>query len=166
MILLQDNYLEEYECDELLNIFSQNKDKSQFYHINSTNILKVFGIKNIIIEKVKEKVVSTCKSLTNSNIYLDNYELVEWPEGSYHPPHYDYPTDIFSSVIYLNDNFSGGETYFSDSKIITPKKGSCLIFSNSKYRHSVNKINSGTRYTFSFWFSRINKLNMEGQSDW
>jgi hypothetical protein len=157
MILFQENFVEDNECDKLINLFIKNKFYTEFYPINSTNILKGSKIKDDILEKIKEKVVSNCSSLTNSKIYLDNYELVEWPTGSYHPPHYDLPTDIFSSVIYLNDNFDGGETYFSESKIIKPQKRCCLTFSNSKYRHSVNKINTGTRYTFSFWFSRISQ---------
>lgn len=157
MILLQENFITDLECKKLIDLFKRNKSNTEFYSINNTNILKVSEIKSNIINNIKEKVVSNCSSLTNSKIYLDNYELVEWPTGSHHPPHYDLPTDIFSSVIYLNDNFDGGETYFSESKIIKPKKGSCLTFSNSKYRHSVNKINTGTRYTFSFWFSRISK---------
>lgn len=157
MILLQENFIQESECDELINLFIYNKSSSEFYNINSTNTLKVCKIENELIQSIRDRVIKNCKALTNSKIYLDNYEIVEWPEGSYHPPHYDLPTDIFSSIIYLNDDFTGGETYFSESKIVKPLKGSCLTFSNSKYRHSVNKINSGTRYTFSFWFSRIDK---------
>ncbi len=157
MILLQENFISDLECKKLIDLFKKNKSNTEFYSINNTNTLKVSKIKSTIVNNIKEKVVSNCSSLTNSKIYLDNYELVEWPTGSYHPPHYDLPTDIFSSIIYLNDNFEGGETYFSESKIIKPTKGACLTFSNSKYRHSVNKINTGTRYTFSFWFSRISK---------
>jgi hypothetical protein len=154
MILFQENFIEEYECDCIVDIFKENRNKSSVYKLNNTNTLKINLIKSSLLDSIKNKVIDYCKSLTNCKIFLDNCEIVEWPKNSYHPPHYDSINDIFSSIIYLNDNFEGGETYFSDSKIIKPKKGSCLTFSNSKYRHSVNKINTGTRYTLSFWFTR------------
>ena len=34
-------------------------------------------------------------------------------------------------LVYLNDNFTGGETEFVDGKMIHPKTGSVLIFSKS-----------------------------------
>ena len=156
MIVIEENFITDIQCDQLISFFNENRDKISHYSVNSTNTLKVKLIETSLISSIKDNIISHCLSLTNSKVYLDNYEIVEWPKDSYHPPHYDLPTDIFSSLIYLNENFVGGETYFSDSKIIKPKKGTCLTFSNSKYRHSVNKINIGTRYTFSFLFSRIN----------
>jgi hypothetical protein len=154
MILFQENFIAKDDCDYVIDIFNKNKNKSIVYEVNSTNILKVNLIESFLLNSIRSKVVNYCESLTNCKIFLNNCEIVEWPKNSHHPPHYDSINDIFSSIIYLNDNFEGGETYFSDSKIIKPKKGSCLTFSNSKYRHSVNKINTGTRYTLSCWFTR------------
>jgi hypothetical protein len=156
MILFQENFISIIDCDNIIDIFKKNKHNTSFYPLNYTNILKVNLIESLLLNSIKNKVTTHCESLTNSKIFLDNCEIVEWPTNSYHPSHYDSINDIFSCVIYLNDNFDGGETYFSDSKIIKPKKGSCLTFSNSKYKHSVNKINNGIRYTLSSWFTRTN----------
>jgi hypothetical protein len=52
----------------------------------------------------------------------------------------------FSFVIVLNDDFSGGGTYFVDTKKhISLEKGDCLVFSGQN-KHKGVKIQSGTRY--------------------
>ena len=52
-------------------------------------------------------------------------------------------------LIYLNDNFSGGETVFYDtfwkvSKVITPEKGKALLFDIDLW-HSGSEVISGTK---------------------
>ncbi len=59
-----------------------------------------------------------------------------------------------SSVIYYNDNYTGGEIVFPKQDIIlTPDPGSVLIFSSYEpYQHEVKPVISGYRYiTPSFW---------------
>ena len=52
----------------------------------------------------------------------------------------------FSFIIALNDDFSGGGTYFVDTKKhISLEKGDCLVFSGQN-KHKGVKIQSGTRY--------------------
>jgi len=47
-------------------------------------------------------------------------------------------------MIYLNDNFVGGETTFRNLKI-HPKKGSCLVFFHD-LEHEGTKLISGEKY--------------------
>lgn len=70
------------------------------------------------------------------------------------------PTDInhpvVSGVIYLNDNYEGGEIYFPNQDIkIKPSSGSMIIFPSTKpYIHHPMKINSGNKYMIPlFWYS-------------
>lgn len=51
---------------------------------------------------------------------------------------------FYTFLIYLNDDFIGGETTFGDI-IIEPKKGSLLIFLHS-ILHQGNEIKSGVKY--------------------
>ncbi len=63
----------------------------------------------------------------------------------------------YNSILYLNDNYDGGELVFPDYEIeIKPKVGDFICFpSNSKYLHRVNKILSGTRYTMANgWYGK------------
>lgn len=68
---------------------------------------------------------------------------------------------IFTSIIYLNDDYEGGELYFPQHNYfeIKPKLGTMLIFSGTiENMHGIKKILSGTRYTHvTFWSNDISK---------
>jgi len=60
----------------------------------------------------------------------------------------------YGSVMYLNQNFIGGEIYFPQYELeITPEAGMLIYFPSSRYYlHGVRKILQGIRYTSAhFW---------------
>jgi len=64
---------------------------------------------------------------------------------------------VISSVIYVNDDYTGGETFIATEHgtdyISTPKAGSMVCFlSNEKNQHGVNEITSGNRVTLPIWY--------------
>lgn len=58
-----------------------------------------------------------------------------------------------SSVIYLNDDYSGGELYFPDHNLsIKPEAGDYITWPGNRwYQHGVNEVKDGVRYTLSIW---------------
>jgi len=52
---------------------------------------------------------------------------------------------FYSFLIYLNDDFEGGETYFEQGTTIIPKMGNALLFHHS-LRHEGKTIVSGVKY--------------------
>ena len=78
--------------------------------------------------------------------HFDGVESVKTPNGN---PHRD-----ISSVLYLNDEFTGGAVSFSEQGItINPKPGMLILFSGGReFKHSVDIITSGIRYIIpQFW---------------
>ena len=67
------------------------------------------------------------------------------------------PYTDFASILYLNDDFEGGETYFEDGNICKPKTGTCVIFESMKHFHGVHPANvDGTgsdRMTAPIWYT-------------
>ena len=63
----------------------------------------------------------------------------------------------FSSVTFLNDDFTGGNFEYWDiisneSRLITPKYLDTVIFEGSRIPHRVQPVTEGVRYTLvSFW---------------
>ena len=93
-------------------------------------------------------------------LYTVSAVLSLWKEGSYAGKHIDshsgYEFVQFSSVLYLNDNYSGGELYFPNQDFLyKPKAGDIVTFPSggTEYSHSVKKITSGKRYTMAMWHS-------------
>jgi predicted 2-oxoglutarate/Fe(II)-dependent dioxygenase YbiX len=56
-------------------------------------------------------------------------------------------------VIYLNDDYEGGELIFPHRDVkIKPKAGTFIGFpGNRHYMHGVNEVIGSDRYTFSVW---------------
>ena len=87
----------------------------------------------------------------------DNFRLCRYQPGNYFKPHNDegYHPDIKrirtmkTCMIYLNNDFIGGDTifYFSDGNQVSlrPQVGMCLIF-NQKILHEGATVSSGLKY--------------------
>ena len=59
---------------------------------------------------------------------------------------------LISAVVYLNDDFEGGETEMPE-KIWKPKKGKALIFpSHWTFPHQARPVTKGTKYALVTWF--------------
>lgn len=54
-------------------------------------------------------------------------------------------SSFYTFMIYLNDDFKGGETIFENGISITPSKGTCLVFLHD-LEHEGAKVVSGTKY--------------------
>lgn len=102
-------------------------------------------------------------------MYPDTFQITRWSPGEGLEPHADNfdlknntmgiaPWRLYSSIIYLNNDFDGGQTYFEPLGIeIDPQPGNLLIFScGPEHLHGVKKINKGTRKTLSSFWSENN----------
>jgi Family of unknown function (DUF6065)/2OG-Fe(II) oxygenase superfamily len=98
-------------------------------------------------------------------IYADSAQLVCWPEGMHMRPHADNANPggephgmawrKFSSVLYLNGDYEGGELYLTAlNKIVRPKSGRLIAFTGGfHHEHAVLKIKGGNRYTMPAFFT-------------
>lgn len=70
----------------------------------------------------------------------------------------NYKTKHFSTMIYLNSDFEGGELYFPhyDNLHIKPEDNMMICFKgDSNHMHGVEKVTSGIRYTLSLFWTEI-----------
>ena len=82
---------------------------------------------NILVKDIVSRITEKCKKF-DDNIKLQNLEIVKWPFNSWLDYHIDTNplNDVFASILYLNDNFLGGQTAF-DTFEIEPRIGRLLI---------------------------------------
>jgi len=104
------------------------------------------------------------------NFVLNNYDnkfepftdtkthIARFESGKGMHEHFDAsrPNDI-ATLIYINDDYEGGEIYFPSYDIyIKPKSGDLITFpDNPDFIHGVKAITDGIRYTAPRWFTHI-----------
>ena len=122
---------------------------------------KVADIVADAIIRLKQTIMSEYK--LDKEVYHDTAQVIRWFPGMEQPPHADDMTNtehkgfehrVFGAIIYLNDNYSGGHTYYPQHGIeVTPKAGTLAIHpGDTDHIHGVTKIEGTTRYTIaSFW---------------
>ncbi|WP_394825533.1 hypothetical protein [Pendulispora albinea] len=110
-----------------------------------------------LLNRVKFHVMDAIREFFGVRfIYPQASQLVIWPEGSEQPEHVDtyFPDTSFSAILYLNENFEGGETFFIDpAHRILPQVGALLAFDGATLEHGVGRVTRGTRYTNAMWFT-------------
>ena len=96
---------------------------------------------------------------------------MRWFEGIEQQPHADkelndgspnpFPTYDLNSLIYYNDDFTGGELYFPQHGIeIAPKLGLAVMFVGDRnYLHGVRTVTSGERWTTPSFYTVVENLN-------
>ena len=93
---------------------------------------------------------------TISLLKYDETQRYEWHvDQSVHnagPEWVESGTRLISAVVYLNDDFEGGETQMPE-KIWKPRKGKALIFpSHWTFPHQARPVTKGTKYALVTWF--------------
>lgn len=92
----------------------------------------------------------------------ESINLLRYGKSGHLPAHQDQGVSsrVLSSVMYLNDNYEGGEIEFQNSKVkIKPEAGSIIFFpSNFLYVHEVYPIHDGFRYSMPHWYHNIKDM--------
>lgn len=161
MFYTKDNFLSKDECNHLINYFKNSSEK-HLYEVNNTVVVRLCRptTEDQWMDNLLQYIRTKCSAISDEEVVCDNIELVQWKPGTFMRPHKD-KEDICSAIIYLNDDFSGGETVvrLNDSKgqliTVEPKQGKMLAFSNGTdngYYHWVNTVKESCRYSLGFWF--------------
>lgn len=84
------------------------------------------------------------------------FQVVRYQAGDFYLAHRDTGPHnagrYFTVVLYLNDNFEGGGTYFPDANFtVLPKTGKALLFP-SDFLHQAERVLKGTKYAAVTWF--------------
>lgn len=164
------------QCQVLIDCFERNREAcaahdggeywdGRFIWQNSLPQHEVDAIR--IMQQVRFLALTLLYQAVRPNepLYSDTAQLVRWHEGIELQPHTDNmdpdgspnisPHRSFSSILYLNDEYEGGETYFPGHKVrIKPTPGALVLFgAGPEYVHGITRVTRGLRYTYAGWFT-------------
>ena len=150
-----DNFLDNDTCDKI--IFEINlKDFSIAHQFNQGRHNKEFFTEDYkIISLIKDDIEKLCVSKRKVKAYSFPFEFYRYDKDDYIDPHTDSSVILnndllsnYTALIYLNDNYFGGDTYFSEKKIrVRPKKGTLFLFKHHLV-HEAQKIIFGTKFIY------------------
>lgn len=152
----------EYAIKTSSNFDEYGNDKKEFLTnnkvFNNEFDLKIRDLMQSYAKKVYEYVVATYSN-TKFYPFKENLtHIAKFSDGDSMHEHFDLsrPNDI-ATLIYLNNNYEGGEIYFPEYNIyIKPSPGDLVTFpDNEYYIHGVKKVYNGDRYTMPRWFTRL-----------
>jgi len=149
------NFFDNEKCESLINFHKENFDnllsnELSNYH-DLTEVIQFFNLQNVDLSKQIAADITCHVRQINTKAFINYFQIVKWSNGSYQNEHLDFPEHILTSIIYLNDDYEGGETVVGD-KIIKPEKGKIITFQGNEIKHKVNQITKGVRYTVPVWY--------------
>ena len=112
--------------------------------------------KEISDDPIVKKAQAFIKKKLKLDLKLSSAQLQNWHINSYSHPHIH--TDLgrnatkHNSLIYLNNNFLGGEFVTKSGILIRPKKGMLTLFDGQRVYHGVKRVKQNDRKTIIFWW--------------
>lgn len=135
---------------------TEQEFKVHTYHEILSNDPEILNIIQEVAKRVYRFVLSEYTQQFEDFID-EKTHIAKFEEGNGMHDHYDSsrPLDI-ATLVYLNDEYEGGDIYFPKYKIsYKPKPGDLLCFpDNPNFIHGVKPIIKGTRFTLPRWFTR------------
>jgi len=180
-IKVVEDFISDEDCKTALDIINNlpvNFEATHSYPIhNHREYRGPYKNENEFGERMGEKMKDFAEKLYGLKLERDQRFLyIVHPKGTYIDPHTDildidnpdYENDTYESqlqrfpflwsghlsiLVYLNDEYDGGELYFPELDYgVRPKKGMIIMFpGNLHYVHGVSPITDGVRYTLSQW---------------
>lgn len=162
---LEDEYPSNYRSNDRVLVYNKNLAKSLWLriapHLQFKDVVRIHPL-DFGNEGVWRPVgLNAC------------FKFGRYRKGAFFSPHIDGPwipswdlASVYTVVIYLNDNFQGGQTellecpdFFSDShQDVNPVTGTALIFRHD-FLHSATPVISGTKYIIrtEIMFQRVDQ---------
>lgn len=113
---------------------------------------------DLVENSIRSNVTEYCNKYHIPELDFKIIEALKYEPNERYTTHYDNGSKhvaarITSCVIYLNDNYDGGEIEFNNFGIkVKPERNSMVLFpSNYPYAHTAHRVYSGTRYAINFF---------------
>lgn len=171
-----ENFLNESEINFLLNysknsqeLYNSHESSCEFWNKRCVYFHTIPNqeVKDLLFDvSLEMRDIINENSIITTKLYAEYPQFVKWDVGWELTPHCDNcepdgitpnatPWRSHGGVIYLNDDFEGGQIYYPKlGKEIQPKPGMMVIHpAGLEYMHGIKKVTEGIRHTISIFFT-------------
>jgi hypothetical protein len=174
-ILVLENSLSLQECSFLIGLYDRYSELACSRDYNDRPLLDYYTLREVANESASRLHIIAMRCKENVALYfgtpvlfIESFFVACLFPGDSHTPHADNerreegrwvpnhtPQRDYTGLVYLNDDFTGGELVFpSLGIVIAPRPGLLVGFpSNHEFVHAVPKVLSGKRYSLPVWFT-------------
>jgi hypothetical protein len=173
----REQFLPAADCTMLIACFERNRERlfqnpqgDPFWdhrYLWITSLPEYEAEAKRIMQDARRRIIVELQSFYAENeIHSDSVQLVKWLPGQSMVPHADnanpdgsphaMPWRDYASVVYLNDDYEGGEFYFAQTGIeLKPAIGALLAFTGGmRHFHGVREVRGAARYTMPGWYTK------------
>lgn len=162
-IFVVENFLSIEESDAFLDRFKNHEFEEAKVNIDGEQVM-FKGIRNndrilFFDDTLAQELWSKIKGFVPAKLGLyqasglnEMFRIYKYSAGQRFKMHMDGSYEknereqsFYSFLIYLNDDFEGGETDFRKVEVVQPQKGTALVFRH-KNRHEGKEVLSGVKY--------------------
>lgn len=162
MLHAVENFLDKETCEFLVQFAENGEEHFNVIEGNefwSKRVLRILETHPEIAQNIAKRIAAEISQRYNCiEPWCDTIDLIRWPVGWKQEVHEDQTPGFeyrdFGCIIYLNDNYSGGNTYYpNQKKKVQPVVGLLAIHpGTSEFEHGVTTVEGSPRYTIaSFW---------------
>jgi len=156
-IMIVNDFLSASECEQMFVLFNitpfrKNETGNWAYRV------KWPVYPENLLARIKDERIKLCQEFFGEPLEIDNLNMTLWNTGNGMAPHRDdgwqqeYPHRKYASIIYLNEDYEGGELFIPQINFTNkPKRGQLVSFPGIKYAHGVTEVTFGTRLTSICW---------------
>ncbi len=158
------NFLSKEECEQYIDLVNSSGLENRMYDVESLSVLTERLKSALIVKNDSILGVNTgfrvdpftqIKKFTSGDGMLPHNDVYGWKsrlfEGLSSDTNKDnvvfYPHSAWSTLIYFNDDYEGGEIEYLDNNLICKPIAGDLIMHAVEAIHGVRKVISGTRYS-------------------
>lgn len=155
-VIVFENFLDRSMCKPYINMISEKWQRYKYFDKSET--IWSFRTIDITDDSIVLKVKTFLEQKLSVKLNIDQAKIQVWPKnhaGLIHKHDSDSRAHTdFNSLIYLNDNYEGGEFYTENDFVYKPNAGSLTFFDGSNIMHGSKKVLGHDRFTIIFWWKK------------
>lgn len=189
-VLEVENFVSKGECENIIKYLDSQYQRWSIFNKTFTECygmpislydknLESFNLSKDFFQQLHYRFKKIVEESFDKDFIGVTYHAQKWNPGGMVEPHSD-TSDLYGNenenssnkytvILYLNDDYDGGNLYFTQHNIeIKPKIGSIITFpGNHENIHGVSEVSNKVRYTIvSWWDIEDYKINEEEELIW